>query len=126
MQANFDKAVEELNASIAAGSADVADKLAELKAAYEAADALMASDITALKAQGEELSDSIDALDAAYKAADEAIWDAIEQLESAINGRQDELSATDTAVIVTFACVAGVLAIACTVALVVAFKKRKM
>ena len=126
VQDNFDKAVEELNASIAAGSADVADKLAELKAAYEAADALMASDITALKAQGEELSDSIDALDAAYKAADEAIWDAIEQLESAINGRQDELSATDTAVIATFACVAGVLAIACTVALVVAFKKRKM
>ena len=126
VQDNFDKAVEELNASIAAGSADVADKLAELKAAYEAADALMESDITALKAQGEELSDSIDALDAAYKAADEAIWDAIEQLESAINGRQDELSATDTAVIATFACVAGVLAIACTVALVVAFKKRKM
>ena len=126
VQANLDKAVADLNASIAAGSADVAAKLAELKAAYEAADALMGSDIAALQSQSEELSASIDALDSAYRAADEAIWSAIEQLESTVNGRLDELRSTDTAVIAAFACVAGVLAIACAVALVFSFKKRKM
>ena len=91
VQANLDKAVEELNASIAAGSADVADKLAELKAAYEAADAVMESDIAELKAQDTAFSESLAELDTAYKAADTALQEAIAGVEDKLESEVDRL-----------------------------------
>lgn len=73
---------------------DVKGQLDELKAAYEAADALLSAEIDDLRAElteadaelVAELDAAISELESTYKAADDAIWNAIYALRDADSG----------------------------------------
>lgn len=143
VQANLDKAVEELTESISGNKTDIEEKLAALDAACKAADTFINSEIAALKAGDTELADSVSALNTAYKAADEALWAGIRQVQTNLDALQQQLEETDngleakldslkadnkqTAMIYTVVnIILGAAAVALIIALVVkSVKKRK-
>lgn len=82
---------------------DVSGQLDELKAAYEAADALLSADIDSVSAALAELEST-------YKAADDAIWNAIYALRDADSGMTTALWVIG--VIAVLALCAGVAGVA--------------
>lgn len=92
VQENLDKAVGELNDSIATNKSDIEEKLAAVDSAYKTADALINSEIDALKAQDSELAASIAALDSAYQAADAKLQEAIDKVQQNLDVAVEELT----------------------------------
>lgn len=97
---------------------DVSGQLDELKAAYEAADALLSAEIDDLRAElteadaelVAELDAAISELESTYKAADDAIWNAIYALRDADSGMTTALWVIG--VIAVLALCAGVAGVA--------------
>lgn len=89
---------------------DVSGQLDELKAAYEAADALLRADIADVSA---ELEAALSDLESEYKAADDAIWNAIYALRDADSGMTTALWVIG--VIAVLALCAGVAGVAVAV-----------
>ena len=96
VQQNLASAVTELNGSIAENRADIEVELADVDAAYRAADALLQSDMVALREQDGNLAAEIRALESAYKAADDAIWAGIRQAQENLTALQQRLEEKDT------------------------------
>ncbi len=75
-----------LEQSIETNASNVASQLEALKYAYEAADALINSDIA-------KLNTDLSSLESAYKAADEAIWAAINALQADVAANTGDIDA---------------------------------
>lgn len=124
VQVNLNKAVEELNDSIAANKSDIEEKLAAVDNAYKTADALINSDIAELKAQDSKLAQSIAALDSAYKAADEALWTGIRQVQGNLDALENENEKTALTYMIINIVLGGIAVILIVTLIVKAIKKK--
>lgn len=124
----YNAAVSRVRAELSAQISDLRDSMAEmgdvngqldeLKAAYEAADALLSAEIDDLRAElteadaelVAELDAAISELESTYKAADDAIWNAIYALRDADSGMTTALWVIG--VIAVLALCAGVAGVA--------------
>ena len=90
--------VARLEQLIGYGTGDVSEfdkAIADLDAAYQAADALINSEIADLKRQDEAIRTSIAALESAYKAADAVLLSGLEQVQAALEGVDQDLAEKD-------------------------------
>ena len=92
VQANLDKAVNDLTETINANKTDIEKKLSEAEKAYKAADAVLRTDF---ENKDSELEARIAALENAYKAADEAIWAGIRQVQANLDAAKNQLEEKD-------------------------------
>ena len=82
VQTNLDKAVSDLTKTIGDNKSDIEGKLSAVKEAYEAADAVINSSITALQSKDGELEESIANLKTASEKADSDLKAAVDKVQT--------------------------------------------
>ena len=92
LETAYEAADADLQAAIDANAKDVAEKLAALQKAFEAADAVLEGKIGELGEADKALQAAIDAINAAYRAADEALAGAIEELRAENAAQNDTIA----------------------------------
>ena len=95
VQQNLDDAINALNEAIAkkVDATEIAEKIENLDAAYQAADTAINSEIAKLQADDEAIRNSITDLEGKMNEADKALEDAIDAVETALNTAKTELQA---------------------------------
>ena len=94
MQTNLDKAVNDLTKTVGDNKSDIEGKLAAVKEAYEAADAVINSGIAALQTKDGELEESIANLKTTSEKADADLKAAIDKVQTNLDKAVNDLSKT--------------------------------
>ena len=94
VQTNLDKAVNDLTKTVGDNKSDIEGKLAAVKEAYEAADAVIDSGITALKTKDGELEESIANLKTTSEKADSDLKTAIDKVQTNLDKAVNDLTKT--------------------------------
>ena len=94
VQTNLDKAVSELTKTVGDNKSDIEGKLAAVKEAYEAADAVINSNITALQTKDGELEESIANLKTTSERADSDLKAAIDKVQTNLDKAVNDLTKT--------------------------------
>ena len=94
VQTNLDKAVNDLTKTIGDNKSDIEGKLAAVKEAYEAADAVIDSNIAALQTKDGELEESIANLKTTSEKADSDLKTAIDKVQTNLDKAVSDLSKT--------------------------------
>ena len=94
VQTNLDKAVSDLTKTIGENKTDIEGKLAAVKEAYEAADAVINSGIAALQTKDGELEESIANLKTTSEKADSDLKAAIDKVQTNLDKAVNNLSKT--------------------------------
>ena len=94
MQTNLDNAVSDLTKTIGDSKRDIEGKLASVKEAYEAADAVINSSITALQSKDCELEESIAKLKTSSKKADSDLKAAVDKVQTNLDKAVSDLTKT--------------------------------
>ena len=94
VQTNLDKAVNDLSKTVGDNKSDIEGKLAAVKEAYEAADAVIESGITALQTKDGELEESIANLKTSSEKADSDLKTAIDKVQTNLDKAVNDLTKT--------------------------------
>ena len=94
VQTNLDKAVSDLTKTIGDNKSDIEGKLATVKEAYEAADAVINSSITALHSKDGELEESIAKLKTSSEKADSDLKAAVDKVQTNLDNAVSDLTQT--------------------------------
>ena len=94
VQTNLDKAVSDLTKTIGDNKSDIEGKLSAVKEAYEAADAVINSNITALHSKDDELEESIANLKTASEKADSNLKAAVDKVQTNLDKAVSDLTKT--------------------------------
>ena len=92
VQTNLDKAVSDLTKTIGDNKSDIEGKLASVKEAYEAADAVINGNLTMLNVN---LASEVSRLEKAYKEADDALAEAIKKVQANLDAAKKQLENKD-------------------------------
>ena len=136
VQTNLDKAVSDLTKTIGDNKSDIEGKLASVKEAYEAADAVINGNLTMLNVN---LASEVSRLEKAYKEADDALAEAIKKVQANLDAAKKQLENKDnelateikilqdtTKNLMIALIVIGVVLLSLGVSVVVLFLKRKV
>ena len=92
VQTNLDKAVSDLTKTIGDNKSDIEGKLAAVKEAYEAADAVINGNLEMLNVN---LASEVSRLEKAYKEADDALAEAIKKVQANLDAAKKQLENKD-------------------------------
>ena len=92
VQTNLDKAVSDLTKTIGDNKSDIEGKLASVKEAYEAADAVINGNLKMLNVN---LASEVSRLEKTYKEADDALAEAIKKVQANLDAAKKQLENKD-------------------------------
>ena len=128
MESKLNAEVARLEGLITSGSGDISElekAIADLNAAYKAADTFLNSEIADLKNQDDAIRTSIAALESAYKTADEALWAGIREVQDNLDVLQAENDNASKIYMIINIALAGVAVVLIVTLIVKAVKRRK-